>query len=127
MSVLRALRWAALAAFCLLPVVGCGTSATTASGGKGTEGSRDGKDSRDNKGTEPARFSKAAFDKVLVGMTPDQVEKLLGKPTTEGETDLEQFGLGKGKGHAKNWQEGDTTYRVTFKDDKVVFTDTYKK
>src|SRR5262245_49741532 len=55
MSVLRDLRWAALVAFCLLPVVGCGTSATTASGGKGTEGSKenkDTKDGRDNKGTE---------------------------------------------------------------------------
>src|SRR5262249_23298494 len=97
---------------------------------------------KDNKGkdgngdTDKGKVSKANFAKVKEGMSPKDVEEILGPADGSFEVkpgelpggmklpggadmpDMPKFDMGKFAG--KEWKEGKTVYHVVFKDDKVM-------
>jgi outer membrane protein assembly factor BamE (lipoprotein component of BamABCDE complex) len=97
---------------------------------------------KDNKGKdgngdkEKAKVSKANFAKVKEGMSPKEVEEILGPPDGSFEVkpgelpggtklpgvpdmpDMPKVDLGKFAG--KEWKEANKVYHVVFKDDKVM-------
>jgi hypothetical protein len=123
-SVPRPLCWLVLTA-CVLAPLGCASSSTT-------------------KGEEGPKVSKANFEKVKDGMTPEDVEKILGPAKETHEVDAAKAKeMVKGvklpevpvelpvgplpKYTVKHWEEGDTVYEVVFQDGKVVGKETGDK
>jgi outer membrane protein assembly factor BamE (lipoprotein component of BamABCDE complex) len=123
-SVPRPLCWVVLTA-CVLAPLGCASSSTT-------------------KGEEGPKVSKANFEKVKDGMTPEDVEKILGPAKHTQEVDANKAkemvkgvkmpelppdlpGVQLPKFTVKQWEEGDTVYEVVFQDGKVVGKDSGSK
>lgn len=76
-----------------------------------------------------SKVNKANYDKVKVGMTLEEVEKILGKgekETGDGSNVAGQFGVAidtpptSGGGDVYSWESGDNTIRLTFRGGKLV-------
>lgn len=66
-----------------------------------------------------SKLTKANYDKVTVGMSKNQVDNILGKPTTVETTDMIIF-----KKTTFRYEDGDRFAIVTFKNDEVDGKDT---
>lgn len=76
-----------------------------------------------------SKVNKTNYDKVKVGMTLAEVEKILGKgskETGDGSNVAGQFGVAieaaptVGGGDVYTWESGDNTIRLTFRSGKLV-------
>lgn len=61
-----------------------------------------------------SKVTKENYDKIKVGMTVDEVQDVLGKPTQES-----TLGIGPLTMHNMSWTDGDKVITVSFKDGKV--------
>ncbi len=66
-------------------------------------------------GCAGSKINKANFDKIKLGMTQDEVEKILGPPTESSGIEIPVFA-----GTMSKWTQGDTTITVQFINGKVV-------
>ena len=62
-----------------------------------------------------ARLTRANFDRIETGMTAQEVERILGKPT-----EVDSIELGPLGGGARVWRDGERSVTITFVNDKVV-------
>lgn len=59
-----------------------------------------------SKNTAPQVMSKATYDKIQLGMTPDQVVAVAGQPKSKGSPGNTQSGGGAEAAAAENWMYG---------------------